>query len=403
MIDFVMPSLGADMEAGTLVEWLVKPGTQVRRGDIVAVVETQKGAIEIEIFDEGVISEIVVPVGKEVPVGAVLARLNGAAAAERAPAAAAPEPPPPSPAPPARPQPVAAAVPKAAPPATGVGRARITPAARRRAAAAGIDVAGLAGTGVDGAVCLADIEHAIAARPVGAVSEPARPTAARRGFDVGQMRAAIAAAMARSKREIPHYYLTQTVELTATLAWLEIANRERPPSERLLPAALLLKAAALALRRMPELNGFWQEGGFRAGAGIHVGWAIALRGGGLIAPAIHDADQQPLPALMKAMRHLVQRARAGGLRSSELTDPTITVTSLGERGAESVIGVIYPPQVAILGFGRIVERPWITDSGIAARPIVSLSLAADHRASDGHRGGLLLAEIDRLLQEPQTL
>ena len=216
------------------------------------------------------------------------------------------------------------------------------------------------------------------------------------------MRKAIAAAMARSKREIPHYYLTQTVDLRRALTWLEAANRERPPTERLLAAVLFLKATALALRKVPELNGFWGEDGFRAGAGVHVGWAISLQGGGLIAPAIHDADQKSMAELMVAMRDLVQRARSGGLRSSELSDPTITVTSLGERGAETVIGVIYPPQVAIIGFGRIVERPWAVDGALAIRP-VDAQLAADHRASDGHRGGLLLAEIDRLLQEPEAM
>jgi pyruvate dehydrogenase E2 component (dihydrolipoamide acetyltransferase) len=166
---------------------------------------------------------------------------------------------------------------------------------------------------------------------------------------------------------------------------------------------LFLKATALALRKVPELNGFWQKDEFLPAARVHVGWAIALRGGGLIAPAIHDADQRSLGELMTALRDLVQRGRTGGLRSSELTDPTITVTSLGERGAETVIGVIYPPQVAIVGFGRIVERPWAVDGALAVRPAVSLSLAADHRASDGHRGGLLLAEIDCLLQEPEAL
>jgi pyruvate dehydrogenase E2 component (dihydrolipoamide acetyltransferase) len=217
------------------------------------------------------------------------------------------------------------------------------------------------------------------------------------------MRQAIGAAMARSKREIPHYYLASSVELRRALTWLEAANRERPPTERLLPAVLLLKATALALGKVPELNGFWENDAFRPAAGVHVGWAIALRGGGLIAPAIRDADQKTLDDLMTNMRDLVRRARAGGLRSSELSDPTITVTSLGERGAETVIGVIYPPQVALVGFGRIVQRPWVQDDAIAVRPVVSLSLAADHRASDGHRGGIVLAEIDRLLQEPETL
>jgi pyruvate dehydrogenase E2 component (dihydrolipoamide acetyltransferase) len=275
----------------------------------------------------------------------------------------------------------------------------MTPAARRRAAELGLSLIGIRGTGPDGTVSLADVEAAASRGPG---TTPAQ-RAPRPSFDPAEMRKAIGTAMARSKREIPHYYLTQTVDLGRVLAWLESANRERPPTERLLPAVLFLKATARALRKVPELNGFWQKDGFRPGAGIHLGWAISLRGGGLIAPAVHDADQKSLAELMTALRDLVQRARTGGLRSSELTDPTITVTNLGERGAETVIGVIYPPQVALVGFGRIVERPWVVDGALAVRPVVSLSLAADHRASDGHRGGVLLAEIERLLQEPGAL
>jgi pyruvate dehydrogenase E2 component (dihydrolipoamide acetyltransferase) len=217
------------------------------------------------------------------------------------------------------------------------------------------------------------------------------------------MRQAIAAAMSRSKREIPHYYLSESIDFTAASEWLEDWNRDRPPEQRVLGAVLLLKATAVALKEFPQLNGFFESGGFRPGPGIHAGWAIALRGGGLVAPAIHDADQKTLPELMDAMRDLVQRARAGGLRSSELTDPTITITSLGDRGAESVLGVIYPPQVAIVGFGRVVPRPWVVDGQTAVRQIVSATLAGDHRVSDGHLGGQLLAAIGRALQSPATL
>jgi pyruvate dehydrogenase E2 component (dihydrolipoamide acetyltransferase) len=217
------------------------------------------------------------------------------------------------------------------------------------------------------------------------------------------MRKAIAAAMGRSKREIPHYYLGHTVDLGAALAWLETCNAAQPVSQRLLPAVLLLKASALALREAPQLNGTFVDGVFQPSPGVHVGWAISLRGGGLVAPAIRDADQCALPDLMSAMRDLVQRARTGGLRSSELYSPTVTVTSLGERGAEAVLGIIYPPQVAIVGFGSISSRPWIVDGRIEARPLVTVSLAADHRASDGHIGALLLSDIDRLLQEPEKL
>ena len=217
------------------------------------------------------------------------------------------------------------------------------------------------------------------------------------------MRQAIAAAMSRSKREIPHYYLSQTVEVSAMLAWLEKLNADRAPPERVLPAAMFLRAIALAMAKMPELNGFWEDGEFRPGDGVHTGWAIALRGGGLVAPAIRDVDQRSLEELMAAMRDLVQRARSYGLRSSELSDPTVTITSLGDRGAESVLPIIYPPQVAMIGVGRIVTRPWVVDGAIGPRPIVAITLAGDHRASDGHRGGLLLAEIERLLQEPEAL
>jgi pyruvate dehydrogenase E2 component (dihydrolipoamide acetyltransferase) len=217
------------------------------------------------------------------------------------------------------------------------------------------------------------------------------------------MRAAIAAAMSRSKREIPHYYLSQVTEIGRALDWLEAANQGRPPPDRLLPAVLLLKAVALALRQLPELNGTFEDGRFRQGPGIHIGWAIALRGGGLVAPAIRDADRRPLPELMAALRDLVQRARGGGLRSSELSDPTFTVTSLGERGADAVLPIIYPPQVAIVGFGRVATRPWVVGDAVMPKPTVAVSLAGDHRISDGHRGGLLLAEVDRLLQEPEKL
>ena len=420
MTDFVMPSLGADMESARLTEWLVKPGAAVKKGDVVAIVETHKGAIEVEIFHDGTVAELIAQEGDDVPVGGLLARIAAPGEVAVQPAAARPAAPPPEAAPsppkaeaksaprraPAPPPPAPPPRPTA-PPSTGA-RAKVSPVARRRAAELGIDPDALTGTGIDASVTLADVE--LAARTQAAPPAPppapaaaAAPRKARSGFDPAEMRKAIAAAMGRSKREIPHYYLTGTIDIGAALAWLEKHNADRTPDERLLPAVLLLKATALALRETPQLNGFWENDAFRPGPGIHVGWAIALRGGGLVAPAIHDADQKPLPELMTALRDLVARARSGGLRSSELTDPTVTVTSLGERGADSVIGVIYPPQVAIVGFGRIAERPWIAGGRVKKRPLVSVSLAADHRASDGHAGGLLLAAIDRLLQEPEKL
>jgi pyruvate dehydrogenase E2 component (dihydrolipoamide acetyltransferase) len=208
--------------------------------------------------------------------------------------------------------------------------------------------------------------------------------------------------MSRSKREIPHYYLAADIDVTAALDWLGRINTARPLEQRLLPAVMFMKAVALALRRVPGLNGTWRDGGFAPSPAVHLGMAIAMRGGGLVAPAIHDADTKSLEDLMAALRDLIERVRSGRLRSSELADPTVTLTSLGDTGADRVYGVIYPPQVAIVGLGRTRQRPWIVDGAVLTRQIVGATLAADHRASDGHLGARFLAELERLLANPDA-
>jgi len=397
MGEFVMPSLGADMEAGILVEWLKRPGDTVKRGDIVAVVETDKGAIEVEIFEEAIIDRLLVDIGTKVPVGTPLASLRTmnqavplARVAAELPGAT-----------PARKEQVAPAPPEAiAPPAAkplgvppaGLARwPRVSPAARRIALERGMDLSKIVGSGPDGAVISTDVERA---------AVTAKPQPAERGIDLAAMRRAIGAAMARSKREIPHYYLSRPIDLTEATAWLQTANAGRPPAERLLPQVLVLRAVAAALRGRPGFNGFYTADGFQPSERIHIGTAVAIRGGGLVAPAIHDVDRLTLDELMGRLRDLVARVRAGTLRSSELSDPTVTVSSLGERGADALFGVIYPPQVAILGFGAPALRPWIVGSAVAPRAIMTASLAGDHRVTDGHAGSLLLADIDRLLQQP---
>lgn len=217
------------------------------------------------------------------------------------------------------------------------------------------------------------------------------------------MREAIAALMARSKKEIPHYYLQATIDMERSLTWLEQANRERSVSERVLPAAMLLKATALAVREVPEMNGFLVDGVFAASTQVHLGVAVSLRGGGLIAPALHDVDTLPLDTVMAALKDLGGRARGGKLRSSEMSDPTLTVTNLGDQGVDLVHGVIYPPQVALVGFGRIHPIPVAIDGMLAVHRCVIVTLAADHRVSDGHRGGLFLSAIDAALQKPEEL
>jgi pyruvate dehydrogenase E2 component (dihydrolipoamide acetyltransferase) len=393
-----MPSLGADMEAGTLVEWLVQPGAQVKRGDVVAVVETDKGSIDVEIWQGGVVDELKVPPGTTVPVGTVLAtvREDGATAtpattatAEAAPASVPPAPTSVPPAPTAT-APVSPPAPSAAP---AGGHVRASPAARQLARERGIDLGSLRGTGPSGAVTRADVERAV---------PPAAAPPPRRASPAG-MRQAIAAAMTRSKREIPHYYVETQIDVDALQAWLARENLRRPVTERLLVVVPLLKAIARALGQFPELNGFYADGKLTPAEAVHLGFAISLRQGGLVAPALHDCDKKDLGELQAALADLIQRARAGSLRSSELSDATVTVTSLGERGVETVYGIIYPPQVALVGLGKICERPWAVGGMLGVRPILHATLAADHRVSDGHRGALFLATVAKLLEEPEKL
>jgi pyruvate dehydrogenase E2 component (dihydrolipoamide acetyltransferase) len=402
MGDFKMPALGADMDAGTLIAWHVKPGDVVKRGDVVADVETDKGIVEVEIWESGVIASIAVAPGTKVPVGTVLAttRTNGAPSPvvvkPGGPAVAPVSPPTPA----AQPVSVTSA---------GAREARVlaSPAAKQLARERGVDVARVHGTGPHGSVTRADVEHAsqdlapaVPVTPPEAV-QPTEPVP--RGIDTAAMRRAIATAMARSKREIPHYYLSTEIEVGAAHAWLEGENAGRSVAERILFAAVLLKATASAVREVPEVNGFFVDDAFRPSKSVHVGVAISLRQGGLIAPAIHDVQAKTVAEVQAALRDLVGRVRAGRLRSSEMSDPTLTVTNLGDQGVESVFGVIYPPQVALVGFGRVVERPWAENGMLGIRRILTATLAADHRVSDGHRGAVFLSAIGRLLAKPEEL
>ncbi|HSD41407.1 MAG TPA: dihydrolipoamide acetyltransferase family protein [Burkholderiales bacterium] len=393
MIEFKLPSLGAEMDEGTLLEWKVKPGDRVKKGDVVAVVDTSKSAIDVEIWEEGTIYELMHEPKETLPVGTVIAHLlepgetpehaeeekrRMAAEAKAAAPPAAPSP-----------APVPGLVPAPAPPSAEA-RVRASPAARQRARDLNVDLAVVTGTGPHGAITIEDVEKAAAA----AAQPPDRAT---------EMRRAIAAAMARSKREIPHYYLATDIPLARASQWLTARNEQRSVTERVLMAVPLLKAVALALKRYPELNGFFRDGAFVPGAGIHLGVAISLRQGGLIAPAIRDVDRKGLDELMRALSDLVGRARALTLRSSEMSDATVTVTNLGDQGVDLVHGVIYPPQVALIGFGKITQRPWVEDGKVVVAPVLTASLSADHRASDGHRGALFLVELARALQDPEKL
>jgi pyruvate dehydrogenase E2 component (dihydrolipoamide acetyltransferase) len=387
MSEFRLPSLGADMESATLREWFVKPGAVVKKGDIIASVETDKGIIDIEVQDSGTIATLLVQPDEKVPVGTVLATLSGGEATSSGSPASLPQ---------REPQ---GAPKKSVPPkkisAAGTAapdgeRPRISPVARRRARELNVDLASITGSGQQGAITLQDVERFSGP---GAPSEPQE----------AGMRRVIAAAMARSKREIPHYYLSTSIDITAMLAWLHRRNSEKPLEERMVYAIPLLKAVAKALQKIPELNGFFREGEAQLSTDVHVGMAISLRSGGLVVPALRGVQEKSVDTLMVEFTDLVSRARNGHLRGSEVQGATITVSSLGEQGVETVFPIIYPPQLSIVGFGSVVERIRPLNGKPAVRNVICASLAADHRVSDGHRGAVFLAEIDRLLQEPDTL
>ena len=451
-----MPSLGADMEAGTLVRWLVSVGDSVKRGDIVAEVETDKADMEIETFESGVIERILVGEGEKVAVGTPLALIGEGGEVEAAKPRERVAPPPPEPErkPPAKaeapPEPPAVspaphrpritpaarvlatklgvdldavegsgvhgavtradversagAPPQAAPPPPPARRSLVSPLARRTARDLGVDLATVTGTGRDGAITNADIRRAAAGEAPKAPSKavPEAPRSRDEERAAARQRA-IAALMDRSKREIPHYYLALGIDLSRATVWLERENAARSVAQRILPSALLLKAVARAAHEAPEMNGTWEDGALHAAHEVNLGVAVSLRSGGLLAPAIPRADELSLSELMAALRDLVQRARTGKLRASEMSGATITVTNLGDQGAQLVQGVIYPPQVALVGFGRVGERPWAADGMLGVRTAVTATLSADHRASDGHRGSRFLAAIDHLLQEPERL
>ena len=386
--DYVMPSLGADMDEGRVIEWRVAAGDTVHRGDLIAVVETEKSDIDIEIWHDGIIEEFLVEVGQLVDVGTPIARLRRIDASADA---ITPVP---------RPQ-------WAAPDASrSVADERVpaSPLARRLAAERGIDLGTLRGSGPGGAVIEADVAAAAIDTPPADYIAGLTPdviTVRRRSPDT--MRTLIAERMATANREIPHYHLARDLDVGELEVWLAERNAQRPIAERILPAACYIRAVALAAARHRELNGFWVDDHFEPAESVNVAMAISLRRGGLVTPQIERADERSLDEVMAALSELVAAARAGNLRASWMTGATITITHLGDTGADLVHGVISPPQVALVGFGRARQRPWVIDGEVVVRPIVTTTLAADHRATDGAIGSRFVATLADLIDRPEEL
>jgi pyruvate dehydrogenase E2 component (dihydrolipoamide acetyltransferase) len=394
MSEFKMPSLGADMESAVLMEWLVKEGDHVEKGQVIAEVETSKGVIEIEVFEDGIIEKILVEEETECAVGTPLAVIRSEDKISQETVSTAPESTDESLEPkttmePPETEPASSIQPTAAEPKETLSEERVkaSPAARRRARELNVDLAALA-SGTDATIQLREVEAAAMVDKTPAADG---------------MRQAIAKAMSRSNAEIPHYYLSTSINMTPALEWLTTLNAQRSIQERILPAALLIRAVVRALMEVPQLNGFWQEENHQISEAINPGIAIALRKGGLITPALLNAQEMDLERTMQALSDLITRSRSGKLRGSEMTQQTVSITNLGDLGVERVYGVIYPPQVAIVGLGRITDAPWAEGDSLAVRKVMQATLAGDHRATDGRIGALFLEKLNDFLQKPEEL
>jgi pyruvate dehydrogenase E2 component (dihydrolipoamide acetyltransferase) len=399
MIEFAMPSLGADMEDGILVEWRMKPGDLVTRGDIIAEVETQKGLIEIEIFEEGRIEKILVSEGQRIPVGTVIALINPDPDSkplfdDSIPASRSEDVHPIVEVPSGRDKPT---------PRESTRKVKATPVARRLAEEHNMDLQEITGTGEDGVITLLDVQNALSESVMPLPGKSLPSDKVNRFVDPGSsVRFAIAAAMSKSNREIPHYYLEKVIDMGKAMDWLNEINKNLSVQKRLLPAALLIKATALSLRDVPELNGVWDDG-LKHLDDINIGFVVSLRKGGIIVPAIHRADLKTVEEIMDSLNDLIPRSRAFKLRSSELSDSTFTLTSIGEGGADTIFGIIYPPQVGIAGFGNISNQPCAINQRVEIRPIMRVTLAGDHRATDGLTGSRFLVSLNNKLQNPDQL
>lgn len=438
-IEVTMPQMGADMTEGTVVKWLKQVGDQITRGEIIAEIETDKATVELEAWESGVLKQIVVPEGESVPVGQPIAILGSSQEKidSEAPKPAAAETPPRrtvdrSAEPAARPTEAGAngagpavAAPSAPaamslPPSSPEGRLRISPVARRIASDARIDVSSLAGSGPDGRILRRDVEAVIkagaAAPPPAAVAPPPptpaappsraaapQPTVAAGGaVALSRMRQTVARRMTVSKQTQPHYYLTVDVDMTAALAFREQINVTAGEQQHVSINDLIVKACALALERHPKFNAEFTDAGLKMHVKIDIDIGIALDDG-LIAPALLDCGDKTLGHIAHEAKDLIERAKSGHLRAEEYGAGTFTITNLGAYGVESLIGIINPPQAAILGIGSVMPQPVVREGEIVVRQVMKIALSADHRVTDGAEGARFIKEIQGLLENPASL
>jgi pyruvate dehydrogenase E2 component (dihydrolipoamide acetyltransferase) len=418
-IEVPMPKLSMTMEEGELITWVKQEGDQVRAGDVIAEVNSDKVEMEVESPADGTLVRHAAAEGDVVPVGAPIATLateaedllggllgpaegtaggdgNGAgsaaAPAEEAAPAAAPEP---EPAP------------------TGDGPRPVVPAARRRATELGVDLATISGTGPDGLIRVADVEAAVrpaAPTPAPAAAgtttpAPAAPAPAAADVEevpLSAMRRVVARRLVESMQSAPHFYLTVTVDAEPLFAFRAELNRQLAPRDEDLKVSvndLIVKACAVLLRANPDLNVSFGGDKLLRHKRVNVGIAVAVDGG-LVVPVVRNADQKALTQVAREAGELIGRARAGKLAGDDVGGGTFTVSNLGMFGIEQFTAVINPPEAAILAVGAALAEPVATDQGVEVRRRMRLTLSIDHRALDGATGAGFLQQLKTTLEHP---
>ena len=435
----LMPALSPTMTEGKLAQWLKAEGDVVAAGDVLAEIETDKATMEVEAVDEGVLAKIVVPGGTEgVAVNAVIAVLAdegedaagvdvdalstmpspapiaAPSAAPSAASASASEPAPapaPAPAPVAAPTPAPIPLPTPAPTPAPATRVFASPLARRLASDAGIDLTAVAGSGPRGRIVKKDVEAAIAAGPVPAAVAPAiagGPTLAPAGdlpgmpgYDAiphSMMRKTIARRLTESKQTAPHFYLTVDCRIDELLDLRKKLNANAN-DYKLSVNDLIIRAAALALKEVPEANASWFEDAVRMWHTVDISVAVAIEGG-LITPIIRGAEGKGLKAISSEMKDLAERARVGKLAPEEYQGGTFSISNLGMFGIKEFSAVINPPQGAILAVGAGEPRPVVVDGALAVGTVMTCTLSVDHRVVDGAVGAAFMQVFKGLIEEP---
>jgi pyruvate dehydrogenase E2 component (dihydrolipoamide acetyltransferase) len=424
MADVTMPRLSDTMEEGTIASWLKRPGEQISKGEVIAQIETDKATMDLTAFETGTLQEILAPEGSTVPIGQPVARIgSGAPAASSRPAASSVPSPsaPPRAEAPGQPEPTQQPQAENGAVARADGKTRASPVARHLAAEHGLDLAAVSGSGPQGRVIRADVEAALSASPkpatVAAEQSTAPPAAAQQAtappvvtaaedderVQLSQMRRTIARRMAEATRTVPHFFVTITVDATELVALRQqILEQIADPATRITFNDLVLKGAALALRRVPDVNVSFAEDSLVRHKRVHIGVAVATERG-LIVPVVRDVDLKSLSQIARETRDLAERATSGKLQPSEYTGGTFTITNLGMFGIEQFNAVINPPESAILAIGAIAREPAEHNGEIALRDRMKLTLSVDHRSLDGATGARYLQALKQLLEKPLLL